>query len=397
MAWRGVDAASQSERGLMDITAAARRPGTVGTPGIRGASSTTPATGNGASGDGTQARVDTVSISGRGMLSDRLFHGRPVSYTPGYSAPSGTIFGFLTDADRDTVASLYEYAQTHGIDPAKVDNIAFDLGIHRSAHASDEGPATMYDADGVLVPIAFSPDDETVAQRILTSKALKDSALPEEFLRYELTPATGIDKAADFHFLEQVVYATSPTGSDGATDPTAVLAPRSVDYFRSLQASRGELLSPEQARHLAAGMPDRPPSFVDYAARVRTVAPLLADTDKSTLAGLYAAVTARYGPTSPHLQSIDRLARSMAVTHLTDTTRTGSPRRTPPATSAAPQTSCGRLRPERVEQAGQGRVSLPRGTRLNQSIESAQWKRATHSSHATFGAEHVQSANSHDH
>ena len=263
-----------------------------------------------------EARVDTVEISGQSMALSRLYHGTPVTYTPDAGPASGSIFGFLTSADRDTMASLYDYAQANGIDPIKVDNIAYDLGNYRSSVVRDDGPATMYDQDGQLLPITFSDSEETVARRILTSKAVKDSSLPEDFLRYELTPATGTPKAADFSFLEQVTYATSGTGSDGATDPTAVLQPRSVEYFRSLQAARGELLTPEQVKRLVAAQLAQPPSFDDYADRVKRLAPFLSTGDKDMLATLYAAISDQHGPTSPRLKSVDQLARTLAAVHL---------------------------------------------------------------------------------
>jgi hypothetical protein len=297
---------------------------------LQAAKTTAPAPSDPAASRAIAARVDPVEISGQSMMLSRLYHGTIVSYTPGNAPASGTVYGFLTATDRDTLANLYEYTQAHGMDPVEVDHLAFDLGIYRSEPPGVvklDDPGAAYDADGNLMPIAFSGDDEATARRILTSKAVKDSALPEDFLRDELTPLTGTDKATDFAFLEKIVYATSTSGSDGSTDPDAVLAPRSAEYFRSLQLSKGEILTPEQVKRLAAGRPADAPSFEDYADRVQGLAGFLRDEDKNVLASLYDTVARQYGPTSPHMKSVDQFARTLATLRLLSATTAGSDQR----------------------------------------------------------------------
>jgi len=322
----------------MDVTGTTSRArttapsGTAAQPTARPADTTTPTTTGGA----VALRADTVQISGPSMVASRLYRGTVITYTPGNGPASGTIYGFLTPGDRDLLAGLYEHAQTQGIDLEKVDHLAFDLGNYRSEPpgvVKYDDPGASYDTDGNLQPIAFSPTDETIAQRILTSKAIKDSAVPEDFLRYELTPQTGTDKATDFTFLEQAVHATSPTGSDGATDPDAVLAPRSAQYFHAQQIAHGEILTPEQVKHLAAGHPADPPAFSDCSDRIPGLGRFLGDDDKNLLACLYDATASRYGPTSSRMKSVDRLARTLATLHLAarhDADQASGPAPTPP-------------------------------------------------------------------
>lgn len=246
-----------------------------------------------AAGAPSLTRQDSVRVSGQALVTSRLFNGHPMQYTPGAGPASGTIYGFLTSADRALVADAYEFAQDNGIGLDQVDRFAADLGEYRSTPpgVQADGPPTMYDENLQLIPIKFGDADEAAAQRILTSKAVKDSAVPEDFLRHELTPASGMGKAADFSFVERFVYATSPTGSDGARDPQAVLELRSADYYRSVQAARGEIHTPAELRRLMAGVSDaQGASFETYAHRVPTVAAALSGDDKNLLASLYQAV-----------------------------------------------------------------------------------------------------------
>lgn len=267
---------------------------------------------------------DTVQISGESLVLSRLFHGTPVSYTPGdASLASGTIYGFLTASDRATLASMYEYAQAQGTDLLEVDHVAFDLGVYRSTPANIRAttPAAGYDQDGNLLPVAFSAPDEAVATRILTSKAIKDSALPETFLRYELNPGMG-GKAASFAFLEQYVYATSTSGSDGATDPAAVLAPRSPEYFRELQVADGSVYSPDQLKRLMAGLPAepvRPSGDADDTDPAADLAATLARSRADLIAELYDVLTKGRRDDDRRARPIDELAYEL-LAQRTDTT-----------------------------------------------------------------------------
>ncbi len=295
----------------------------VGQQRISAAQATGPTTtdpGTASSSAITTRLADTVQISGESLVLARLFRGHPVTYTPGDSSlASGTIYGFLTTDDRTALASMYEYAQAQGADLAEVDHIAFDLGIYRSTPPTIRSttPATLYDQDGTLIPIAFTTQDEAVATRILTSKAVKDSALPEAFLRYELTPATGMRKAASFTFLEQYTYATSPTGADGASDSDVVLAPRSPEYFRELQVAAGTVYTPEQLHRLAAGQPTdpvRPGNDAHDTDHATGLTAALSQSRTDLAATLYDTLLDNQRDTGQHRRPIDELAYELLAT-----------------------------------------------------------------------------------
>jgi hypothetical protein len=161
--------------------------------------------------------------------------------------------------------------------------------------------------------VEYSPDEEATAQRILTSVAIKDSALPEQFLRHNLA---GAGHAMNFTVLEQIVYATSKTGGDGATDPNAVLAPRPRERFAAMQAA-GEILTPEQARNLMKPTSSNTKgTFDDYAPRIKTFAAFLT-TDKKALGSLYAATAEKCGTDSQQMKNVDKLARALATLRAT--------------------------------------------------------------------------------
>jgi len=121
------------------------------------------------------------------------------------------------------LSTVYEYASANGIDPLKVDGLAFDLGIYRRAGSG--GPADsagkLYNLQGNPFIPEFNAEDEAVAQRVLTSKAMGDTLIDRGFLEAVFSPTRISIHASDFSFLENVVYAFSASGSDGATDPNA--------------------------------------------------------------------------------------------------------------------------------------------------------------------------------
>jgi hypothetical protein len=260
---------------------------------------------------------DTVEISGRSTMIDRLFRGvpEPAIYTPARGR-SGSVYNYLTADDRSTIASMYDYARQNGIDPTQVDKVAFDLGSYRTLAPSSRSDAFVvgYDVDGNPRTGAWdSGDEEATAQRILTSKAINDSSLPQDFMRHLLG---GSGRVSDVGFLEKVVYATSRSGSGGATDPAAVLAPRPRERFAAAMAA-GEILTPEQARKLftyrPTGTGGREGSFDDYADRVKFSISLLTADDKKSLGALYASTAEKYGSDSQQMKSVDRLVRTLAT------------------------------------------------------------------------------------
>lgn len=170
----------------------------------------------------------TVSISGRAIMLSRLFNSDgsvepKVETTTTTSNTSGSVYSFLTKNDRDMLSTLYEYADANGIDPLKVDALAFDLGIYRRAGSGGplDNAGKAYDLQGNPVIAEFNAEDEAVAQRVLTSKAMNDTLLDQGFLQAIFSPTRMSVHASDFAFLESITYAFSASGSDGATNPDA--------------------------------------------------------------------------------------------------------------------------------------------------------------------------------
>ena len=181
-----------------------------------------------------------VSISGRAMMLSRLFHTSDPNANPSieHSATtsnlSGSVYSFLNTSDRQVLSKLYNYASSNGIDPEKVDRVAFDLGCYRmdGSSGSDDTAGALYDLQGNPIISEFNAPDEAAAQKILTSKAMGDTSIDHGFLRTVLTPTKVPLHASDFGFLQQAVFAFSATGSDGSADPNAspVIRPKKDDF-----------------------------------------------------------------------------------------------------------------------------------------------------------------------
>ena len=202
----------------------------------------------------TRVVVDTVQISGQALLLSRLFP----SATPATASDiktventkaSGSIYTFLSSTDREILATLYKKGADTGGDLRQIDALAFDLANYRSTTPSGlDKVGTTFDVDGNPIQYAFSPTEEATAQRILTSKAMKDTGVPTDFLNHFLDPglAPG-DHAVDFGALEKMVYALSQGGADGAPDPLAILAPRPDERLAAMQTA-GTLPIPADLR-----------------------------------------------------------------------------------------------------------------------------------------------------
>ena len=277
---------------------------------------------------------DTVEISGRALMLSRLYGGaaEPLRYPPGSAPESGSIYGFLTPDDHEVLVALYEHADATGGDLREVDALAFDLGCYRSSqrvlHWADSVGATFDGETGVPILYEFEPHEEAIAQRILTSKAIKDSAIPEDFLRNLLDPGFSPGHAVDLAYLEAVLYASSPTGADGATDPTAVLAPRPIERLAALLVA-GKVPTPANVRRgrsdpvSADGFTDDAGSddddlFDRYASRVADAVPYLSDDLRELLGSLYAMTEQEHGSEGPHMKRVDRLVAAVAALRAAD-------------------------------------------------------------------------------
>ena len=261
-----------------------------------------------------EQKTDTVSISGKAMMLSRLFKSDG-SVEPKYESKitfenmNGLVFSFLTKGDREMLATAYEYANENGIDLSKVDSLAFDLAIHRrvgpNGHIDSAG--NMYDLNGNPRIPQFTEQDEAVAQRLLTSVAIKDTQINHGFLKNLLTPTIHPVHASDFEFLEELVYFFSASGSDGATDPNAkpVIRHKPEDFppldmsRKSSNESNSTMVSRLLGIEVGKGM---------------NILDVLSDKDKSTLSQLYAIAQER----NEDLTQIDNLALMLASYKMLD-------------------------------------------------------------------------------
>jgi len=106
---------------------------------------------------------------------------------------------FLSYGDRRYLAAAYAYAQQQGIAPEDVDALVQDLARYRQERA---GAAGTGDAASVLAHgVRMSSEDRLIAQRLLSSRAARQTQLDHDFLAWLLDPAGGgwRDGAASGH------------------------------------------------------------------------------------------------------------------------------------------------------------------------------------------------------
>lgn len=248
----------------------------------------------------------TVSISGRAIMLFRLFNSdgsvEPrIETTTTTSNTSGSVYSFLTKSDREMLSTVYEYASANGIDPLKVDGLAFDLGVYRRAGPGGplDGAGKAYDLQGNPFIPEFNAEDEAVAQRVLTSKAMGDTLIDRGFLEAVFTPTRMSVHASDFSFLEDVVYAFSASGSDGATNPDAkpVVRYRTEDFSplklddQAIDSGSKTMLSRLSGIDLTGGIGTLGTLSVNEG--ITKLLDLLSDNDKDMLSRLYAIAQTR--------------------------------------------------------------------------------------------------------
>ncbi|MDR1890507.1 MAG: hypothetical protein LBQ81_14260, partial [Zoogloeaceae bacterium] len=181
----------------------------------------------------TQAVNSPVSAivdikSGWELMLSRLWEVDDPNYEPPYVSQferdsyRGKVYSFLNYEDRKLVSELYEYARDNGISFNKVDDFAFYLSNYRSC--PDVNPGYLGFIDYSDNPGEFRPEDEKIIQRLLTSKAIKDTTIDHGFLNLMFnSPNKTAHGGIDFEFLQEVVFSHSASGSDGAADPDAVV------------------------------------------------------------------------------------------------------------------------------------------------------------------------------
>ncbi|MDR1888530.1 MAG: hypothetical protein LBQ81_04005, partial [Zoogloeaceae bacterium] len=166
--------------------------------------------------------------SGWELMLSRLWEVDDPNYEPPYmsrferSGYNGKVYAFMNNNDRQLVSELYEYARDNGISFDKVDNFAFYLSHYRETQDSQPGYLGGVSNKGYTAE--FKPEDEKIIQRLLTSKAIKDTTIDHGFLeRMFNLPNKTSHGSIDFEFLQEVVFSHSASGSDGAADPDAVV------------------------------------------------------------------------------------------------------------------------------------------------------------------------------
>lgn len=149
------------------------------------------------------------------MMLERLFGGNEPEVGNGAEGLSVGNFHrspmvFLTEADRQLMAEVYDMAASNGIDLRYVDTLAYDLGSYRQGNNGRSygnfNDFQNYDENGYRQTVHFRDDDAAVATRILEDSAMNSTRLDFGFLKYRLDPGTGaLSSMGDMRFLEYVV------------------------------------------------------------------------------------------------------------------------------------------------------------------------------------------------
>lgn len=171
--------------------------------------------------DTTVSSGNVTIGGGRAMMLTRLFKVAdpadepPVEYNP--DRPSGLVYDYLTLEARGQVSKMYEYASANGIDLKQVDRLAASYAHYlMRPGASFEGGFS----NGQPNYAEFSPEDENKILNVLASKAINDTTIMDHgFLNYVLNAKTW----GDIGFVQELVFAFSPSGSDGSANPNAVI------------------------------------------------------------------------------------------------------------------------------------------------------------------------------
>ena len=204
----------------------------------------------------TPAASTSVNISGRALLLSRVFKVNDPGKEPKveydtqktFTHSGMPVYNYLTTQDRNQLSQIYEHAANKGYDLKIVDELAFQWAYYRSSPNTES--SLRYNASkgmaegafdpttGQLIVAEFNPEDEAIAQRLLTSKAFthNNSIIPGNVLNAILDPGRGGKHSAEnLSFIQEVVYAFSPSGD--ANDPTAVvpLRPRDIAEMKLAQ------------------------------------------------------------------------------------------------------------------------------------------------------------------
>ncbi|WP_157383986.1 hypothetical protein [Pseudomonas asplenii] len=195
----------------------------------------------------------SVSISGYALLITHIYNGEP---NPCFETKFDTDKSdkyYLTQADRDLLARIYEFAQEQGASPKHVTSLAWDLADYRKYQngrmMGNLNSGHMYDNDGHRLSYSFVAKDAATADRVLKGEAIKGSLLDQDFIRYTTDPGLGTHHFSDFDFLEKVITRFSSTG-----DPDVKLPPQFQNYERKkgyIEHKSKEILNPTVLERMA--------------------------------------------------------------------------------------------------------------------------------------------------
>lgn len=182
------------------------------------------------------AQADNVSLSSavRG-LNSTLSQALP-------ELDPDRIFELLTPNDRFVLVRALELAEHEKLDAKEVQRLLVDLARYRATERlANDGSREQLDTKTTRALLAalpgngrrgerlalasFSARDEALARRILSSYALRDSAVDPGFVRALVDPDRNPTRAVDFAFLRRLVVALSPSQSEGV-DGKVSLGPR---------------------------------------------------------------------------------------------------------------------------------------------------------------------------
>lgn len=160
--------------------------------------------------------TSTVTVSGKALMYSRLFNTNDLSSHTNVETRIGTAdvdkvnyFEYLTQEDRSTIESSYEYAASNNIDLKNVDAFASDLGIFRKYGSVQQGD--IYTSDGRKITPDFVPSDKVIANKILGSDEIKSTKIDKNFLS-NILDSNRPAHAVNFEFLEHLVGVFSETG-----------------------------------------------------------------------------------------------------------------------------------------------------------------------------------------
>ena len=294
----------------------------------------TPVSGSATPAKPAEAAVQSSTVvslgSGYDVMLSRLFHvdsradEPPVEYNR--DLPSGSVYRFLNMNDRKQIAGIYEYALDKGIDLAQVDMLAFKLGRYRDIadrRGPDDDIFSYNPQTGQLNVPEFSPENEAIAQRILTSKAINNTtALDHGFLKDILTPGrlgSASRPTAEFEFLQEIVFAFSSSGDEADQNATVPLRPKDLAEMKLAQfKSQGWDSSTTtpwefELRQQAISRGENPDGglFGKYQNRMSGYA-FFTDNDKSLIGKAYEMASGN----DPDMKRIDKLTAELGALRL---------------------------------------------------------------------------------